>query len=392
MSGPERQRAGVRGVIFAGGGTGGHIFPGLAIAERLRERSDLPDRRRGAEPAVRCVFAVSRRALDAQILGTAGEEMAIIPAEPLGIRPRALIRFISSWGKAVRASRALIRRVRDECPGGLDVLAMGGFVAGPFVQAARVEGAAVTLVNLDAVPGRANRWIAGRAGRVLSAVPLEAGVLPARGGITVVPPIVRRAALAPGPAAECRRMLGLDPDRPTLMVTGASQGARSVNEFATAFVGEHRAELLRDRWQVVHQTGKGEAEGARAAYGAAGVPAVVEAFFDRMGLLWGSADLAVSRSGAGSVAEAWANTVPTVFMPYPYHKDQHQKHNAQGLMAAGASIVCDDLIDAGRNVEAIGPALLELVRDAAARGRMRAAYAKLGPADGAERIAAQLLA
>lgn len=369
---------GQRAVLFAGGGTGGHIFPGIAIAERLESL------RPGA---VSCVFAVSQRPLDSQILRDAGRRFVAIPAQPVSLRPRGFLKFVSSWGKAVRAGRQLIRELRTSAPGGVEVLAMGGFVAAPVVQAARVEGVPVSLVNLDAIPGRANRWIAGRCDRVFSAVPVQEGSLRSRSGVRVVPPIVRAGARAPGDPSECRSLLGLDPARPTLMVTGASQGAKSINSFLLALVEKHADVLRRGGWQIIHQTGKGEAQRVKAGYDAAGIPSLVQEFFDGMGRAWGAAEVAVSRSGAGSVAEAWGACVPTLFLPYPYHKDQHQKYNALAITASGASVLGEDRIDAAQNLATVGPVLLELLTSPARRAEMRSAYASLGPANGQDQIA-----
>jgi len=205
-------------------------------------------------------------------------------------------------------------------------------------------------------------------------------------------PGARRGARAPGEAGECRSRLGRDPAGPVLFVTGASQGARSVNEFAAAFVRAHGEELRAGGWQVVHQTGAEDNAPWRGAYDEGGVPAVVETFFDTMGVCWGAADLAVRRAGAGAVAEAWANRVPTVFLPYPYHRDQHQRFNAEPLERAGGAVIVDDLIDPGRNLVTGGDRVLGLLRDGAQRGAMRAALAGLGPVDGAARLAAALAA
>jgi UDP-N-acetylglucosamine--N-acetylmuramyl-(pentapeptide) pyrophosphoryl-undecaprenol N-acetylglucosamine transferase len=111
-----------------------------------------------------------------------------------------------------------------------------------------------------------------------------------------------------------------------------------------------------------------------------------------MGVAWGAADAALSRAGAGSVAEAWCNRVPTLFMPYPYHKDQHQRLNVARLVEAGAGIVCEDQVDRDSNINRNGAALLALVTDVEKRAAMREALIKLGPADGASRVAETLLA
>ncbi len=360
--------SGQRTFLFAGGGTGGHIYPALAIAEHLTR-----------SPSVRCVFLCSDRPLDAEILTREGVPFDIIPAKPFSVRPRAFIRFAASWGGAVRISRAIIARERAAT---VHIVAMGGFVAAPVVQAARVERCPITLVNLDAVPGKANRWIARHAARVFTAAPVDGAAW------TRVPPIVRAGATAGRSAAECRRALGLDPDRATLLVTGASQGARSINRLLIRMVAD-RAPDFRN-WQVIHQTGANEDAPVRDAYQAAQIRAVVRPFIVEMGLAWGAADLAVSRAGAGSVAEAWSNRVPTIFLPYPYHRDQHQRANARPLEEAGAAVIVQDRIEEAANAADAGAILARLMKDDSERNRIRDSLARLGPADGAARIAAAL--
>lgn len=357
--------------LFAGGGTGGHLFPGLAIAEQISARCG------GA--GARVVFACSSRPLDTEILRAQSVEFHPIPAEPFGLAPRRLLKFLASWRGAVGASRELIRSLGGSS---VQVVAMGGFVAAPAAQAAHAEGAPVTLVNLDAVPGRANRWIARRAAKVFTSAEAD------EPGWTLVPPIVRRQALPPGPPAVCRTRLRLDPGAPTLLVTGASQGARSVNDLLTEML-ERSPGAFRG-WQVIHQTGKGEVERVRAAYARANIHAVVDQFIEDMGAAWGAADLAVSRAGANSVAEAWAAKVPAIFLPYPYHKDEHQRINALPLERAGVCVIAKDLIEPSLNADQIGPTLIDLLAHAEKRAAMRTGFAKLGPADGAARVAAYL--
>ncbi len=355
-------------------------------------------------PASTPRFLCSTRPLDAEILGKARiaghpadfsshpADFVAIPAQPFGLRPRAAFRFISSWGGAVRAGREVIRSARTRGP--VVVAAFGGFVAAPIVQAARVERVPILMVNLDAIPGKANRWIARHAKRVLTTTP------PRGAGSTTwtqIRPIVRRASITDRTAAECRAAFGLDTNTPTLLITGGSQGAGSINAFMQAFAREHAALLA--SWQILHQTGKEGADEMRAAYADAGIRASVMPFITDMGQAWGAADAAVGRAGAGTVAEAWANRVPTLFMPYPYHKDQHQKFNAMPLVDARAALLATDHIDAQANMREAGPMLAALIGSQAPnatpeqsqRDRLAANLKSLGPADGAATVAAQIL-
>ncbi len=387
-----------RAYIFAGGGTGGHLYPGLAIARKLTSRA------REMDGVAHTLFVCSQRPLDSKILEQEGVAYRAISAVPMSVKPKGLVRFGVTWARAVGESRAIIRGLEHEIgrEGGLPVVvAMGGFVAAPVVRAAQKEGCRIVLVNLDAEPGKANRLIARVAahehkggGGIYSAALVDAKARGKARHWQTIGPIVRDAALAPPAAgmsqAECRAKLGLDPDRPTLMVTGGSQGAQSINDFVVRFFESHPDVRT---WQVLHQTGKDPAEAVAQRYQAVGVRAVVQEFVSVMGLWWGSADAAVARAGAGSVAEAWANRVPTLFMPYPYHRDEHQRKNAAGLVSAGAAAVVRDEIDARRNVDgSAGGALISIMTDPARREAMKAALAGLGPADGADRVAKALWA
>lgn len=361
-----------RSFLFAGGGTGGHIYPALAIAEELLD----------LDPSLHVEFACSTRAIDAQVLSGAAlrdqpPTFTPIPAQPLGLRPRALRRFLGSWGPSVRAVRARLRAMPNPT-----LVAMGGFVAAPAAQAARAQRAPVVLVNLDAVPGKANRWIGSHAGRAYSAARVD------RPGWNVVPPIVRRGARAPGTPEHCRESLGLAPGKPTLLVTGASQGAASINHAVVAWL-ESLGESAR-AWQVIHQTGAGAEDGVRAAYERLGIHALVREFLSPMGPAWGAASLAVARCGAGTVGEAWANAVPAIFLPYPHHRDQHQRLNALPLVECGGAVLVEDLVDPARTVDRLR-AHDGLLLEPGALGERRRALESLGPADGSIRVARGLL-
>jgi UDP-N-acetylglucosamine--N-acetylmuramyl-(pentapeptide) pyrophosphoryl-undecaprenol N-acetylglucosamine transferase len=191
------------------------------------------------------------------------------------------------------------------------------------------------------------------------------------------------------PPGECRRGFLLHPDRPTLLVTGGSQGASSINRFLVAFARARASALT--GWQVIHQTGASGPDAERdevaAVYRDLEIPAHVTEFLEDMGRAWGAADLCVCRAGAGNVGEAWATRTPCVFMPYPFHKDAHQRANALPLVQAGAAVLAHDAVDPGANLEEAGSALAELLADPAARAGLRAALESLGPADGAQRVA-----
>ncbi len=269
-----------------------------------------------------------------------------------------------------------------------EVVAMGGFVAGPIAKAARKLGRRVTLVNLDAIPGKSNRYVAARADRVLSAVPIAIDD-PERLFQQVTGMPVRLAARSSGDRASCRRALEMDPDLPTLLVTGASQGAGSLNDWLR-HICLSTPDLL-EGWQVLHLGGRGVEEELRRVYLQADIPARVLPFCNRMGLAWGAAEAAVSRAGAGSVAEAAVNRVPTLFLPYPYHKDQHQRTNALRLTEANGGILGEDRIDPAENALANGDSLGWLLTSAEVRESMREVLAAIEDGQGAERIAAILL-
>lgn len=371
-----------RTFIFAGGGTGGHIYPALAIAEALRQRE-----------AVRTIVICSDRPLDAELLtrsvdGGEADGFVPIPARPFGPKPRALARLLGSWGVCVRAARTLIRGERDSGRS-VQLVAMGGFVAPPAVQGARAEKCPVCLVNLDAAPGLANRWIARRV-PTRFAVGRDPG-RPAGVEWEVVPPIVRRQILESVDPREARRRLDLDPDAPTLLVTGGSQGARSINAFLMAFSEEHAEALRAGGWQILHQSGLEERELIEEHYHRLNLPAAVSPTIASMGDAWAAADCAVGRAGAGTVAEVWATRTPALLLPYPYHADEHQRLNAEPLAGVGGIVLAKDRIDAGENLRAHGGGLLAMLTDPGTREAMRAGLGRLGAADGADRIAARLL-
>lgn len=388
-------------VVFAGGGTGGHIFPAMAIAQQaVKQHAALLQGGVQTGGALRCEFVVSQRPLDAKILqnqrlGGEGVVFHCIPAQPAAMGPRGLYRFVTSWGSAVRASRQVLQRLQAQGP--VVVVATGGFVAAPVAQAARVQRVPVIMVNLDAIPGKANRWIGKTAARRLTALAIAPQVKMSAKDKPweVLRPIVREAIVSSLSVIEARQQLGLDAGKPTLLVTGGSQGAGSINDLLRCLITSDMVRSLQG-WQVLHQAGEMksgamDAQALQAAYREAGISAKVVAFLDRMELAWRASDLAICRAGAGNVSEVWATQTPAIFLPYPYHKDQHQKWNAQPLVDAHAGVLATDFLDAQRTLEGVRESLQRLLEDARARQELRANLQALGPADGAAAIASRAM-
>lgn len=358
-------------VLFAGGGSGGHISPGLAIAERLVE----------IDPRATSLFLCSNRTIDSEMLGRAKVTFHPIPAQPPSIRPTSALRFLTSHFKSKRIARQLFKQYSVT-----HIVALGGFVAVPVVAAAKARGLPILMTNLDRPPGRANRWMAGRCDRIVSAIELPD--LPDFASRVVGMP-VRRCSIARENAKTCRERLGLDPSRPTLLITGASQGATSINAFIRELIVKEPGML--SGWQVYHLTGSGDDEALRKAYSQTDIQAVVEPFQHEMALAWGAADLALSRAGASSVAEAAINAVPALFLPYPYHQDMHQKNNARPMEAIGGAVIATDHIDPAKNLKHIGPVLAELLESPSRLEKMRSNLSEHPPADAALDIAKLVL-
>ena len=362
-------------IIFAGGGSGGHIYPNLAILDALREIA--PERALAR-------FVVSERAIDASICQRAGVEFTAIAARPFTLGPMRAPGMVMGWTKSVSAARGVLRDAiahagsRDR----VHVVSTGGFVSAPVARAARVMRVGLTLVNLDASIGLASRLCALWARDQLSPYPLGSGWVK-------IAPIVRSSAVARDSAEICREALGLDPGLPTLLVIGGSQGANSLNALMELLAREHGSRLRGSGggWQVVHASGQASNDGLEDAYRGCGVRAVVREFLDDPSLAWGSATLALSRAGAGCVGEAWANRTPCVFAPYPHHRDDHQALNAAPLVEAGSAIVVEDRVEAEANLAGLGESLLGLMADPGKIRRMRRDAESLGEADGAQRVA-----
>lgn len=358
--------------LFAGGGTGGHLFPGLAVAEALRDM----------QPAARITFFTTLRDLDRQLLGTTSYEQVTQTVQPVTMQPLRWPAFGWHWLRSVSRARQFIRRNDVRA-----VLGLGGYAAGPPVVAARSAGVRSTILNPDAVPGRANRFLARRADWVVLQWNVTHRYFPANTVCHVLGCPIRREFATPDAAAG-RRRFNLDAARPLLLVTGASQGAHTINETMKRVWPVFHA--THPDWQLLHLTGAAEEQSVRDVYAAAGAPANVVAFTHEMANALAAADLVVSRAGASTLAELTAIGRPSILFPYPYHRDRHQHHNAQVLVDAGAAMLIEDTRDAAQNQTPL-LAALHTCAPAAKRSEMAAAARKTGRPDAAQAVARLLM-
>jgi len=310
---------------------------------------------------------------------------------PFTSRPWHWPAFWRAWRRSVSVCR---RMFLDRRPAA--VVGSGGYASGPPVHAALALGIPTFLLNPDALPGRANRYLARH--KALSAVFAQWEVtrehLPTRARVEVTGCPVRRDFLEVGrrDRAELLRSFDLDPARKTLLVTGASQGARTINEAMMAL-----AERLDwTGWQVLHLAGSSDVDRVAAAYAraaggaSAAFPACVLPFTDRMAEAMAAADLIISRAGASTLAEILVLGKACVLLPYPFHRDQHQRLNGEVLAEAGAGILIEDARGTEENRQRLEPVLQQLMHDDAKRASMARAAARLARPEAGSCIARRL--
>lgn len=353
-------------VAIACGGTGGHLFPGLAIAQELQRRNcDV-------------LLLVSPKEVDQQaVRATPDLTVATLPAVAL---QGNLIAFARASLASYQAAKKLFATRPPRA-----VLAMGGFTSAPPVLAARSCGAKSFLHESNTIPGRANRWLAHFVDEAFVGFAEAAQRLWIQRHAVTGTPV--REPFAPADAASCRLALGLDPKRPTLVITGGSQGATGLNNLVLAAFPELSSR--HSDLQFLHLTGAGDVEKARNAYGQIKARALVQPFLTEMELALGAASLVISRAGASSLAELAAMRVPSVLVPLPTSADDHQLHNARAFTDTGAARRLNQRTTSPAQFTALVSGLLA---DDGARARMQAALARWHQPTAAADIAERILA
>lgn len=343
--------------LISCGGTGGHLSPGIALAEGLRARGDD------------AVLLISRKKVDARLSEKYPDlRFERIPGSGFSWKPLPLLRCAWSQTQAVRFCLKLIRRERP-----VAVVGFGGFTSAPLVLAARLGRVPAALHESNRVPGLAVRTLGRLARRVYLPPDVRLpGIRPAATRHVGLP--VRRE-IARLPQAQARAALGFAPERRLLVVLGGSQGAGPLNDW----VRDHLAALAAAGIQLCVVTGLGKGrEGPVETPVPDGPPvrALFLPFSDRMAELMSAADLVVSRAGAGTLAELVRCETPAVLVPYPQAADDHQRANAAWFEAQGGGVV----VPQSRLADLL-PAVLAAIGDDACLRRHRAALQRLDRSD-----------
>jgi UDP-N-acetylglucosamine--N-acetylmuramyl-(pentapeptide) pyrophosphoryl-undecaprenol N-acetylglucosamine transferase len=354
-----------RKILISCGGTGGHVFPGIATGHVLQQRGHAPE-----------LWLSGRRGVENETLRGWDGPVYRTGAQPL--RPSTLPAFIATLWRVWRQ----MRRARPEV-----VLSMGCYASVPPVLVARLLGIPVVLHEANAVPGKAVTFLSRFARLTALSFASSAVYLPGRRTVCTGMPV--RTALAGQPPLD-----GFTPDPPhaadrrfTVLITGGSLGAHAVNELACeALLRLHHQGV---RVRAIHQCGPQDEAGLRARYASAGVPVQVHAFLQEMGRAYASAELAICRAGAATCFELCLCGVPSILIPLPSAVRDHQRLNAEAMTAAGGALLRRQ---ADLTPESLAAEIQALSTDHTRRAAMRQALQTLAAPDAAEKLAELVLA
>jgi UDP-N-acetylglucosamine--N-acetylmuramyl-(pentapeptide) pyrophosphoryl-undecaprenol N-acetylglucosamine transferase len=347
--------------VIACGGTGGHLFPGLAVAEVLRAR--------GHE----VLLFVSEKEIDS--LALSGHEFQFEKLPTIGLPSPfspAIFRFTQRFNESLSRCRQIYRKFNPQV-----VLGMGGFTSTAPIMAGRFRKIPTFIHESNAIPGKANRLTARMVRAVLLGFKDCAQFFPrVRTEFTGTP---IRADLKRIDRAEARRELGLREDLPTLLVMGGSQGAAGINQAIIKALPSLQGEPL----QVIHLSGARDERLAADNYQREKIPAFVAAFHHSMEKVYSASDFAIARAGAASLAELAAFALPSLLIPYPYAADDHQTRNAEIFARADAAILIREAEISG---DLLARKIREVLKDPARLERMSANCAQLAPKNAADLV------
>ncbi|MEW6321254.1 MAG: undecaprenyldiphospho-muramoylpentapeptide beta-N-acetylglucosaminyltransferase [Acidobacteriota bacterium] len=352
-------------VVIAGGGTGGHLYPGIALAREIRRR----------DPEAVVVFAGTARGLEARVVPREGFPLELLRVAGLKGQSRlALLRGLALLPLAAIDAWRVLSAHRPDV-----VVGVGGFASGPVLALAALRGRPTLLLEQNALPGLTNRLLA----RLVDAAAVtfeESLRFFPRTGFVAGNPV--RPEFFDSPRREANDESSSPRRAARVLIVGGSQGAHAINVAMVA--AAERLAAAGVRCEVVHQTGERDLGLVRDAYRRAGIEARVEAFLFEIDREMTRADLVVARAGATTLAELAASRTPAVLVPLPTATDDHQRRNAEVLASRGAAVVLDERTLDGA---VLAGEILRLVGDDDARRRMGEAIGAMARPDAAARIA-----
>ena len=382
-------------VLFAGGGSASHLFPGMAVAEHLRRRL----------PNIQVTFAGSGVARERHTVRIAGHHYTMIPAQSMPRNPLQAVRFVTDNVAGYCAARWMLREQRVSL-----VVGLGGSTSVAVVRAAVARGIPVVLLEQNAVPGRTTRWLSRAAAMVCAAFEEVRPHVHVQAPITVTGNPSRAAfedlyhkvygkgapgsGLAASSAERTTRLaseatplkIASDTRRQRrLVILGGSGGARSLNESIPAAL--HKLGDKMNGWQVVHQTGELQLQETEARYAQHGLKVLAVTHIDEIASVLFASDLVVSRAGGSTLAELALAGVPAVLVPYPQAADNHQTANAKVFTAAGACRMIDETQQVGVLDAALARELEPVIVDNFLREEMGRAMQRLARPQAASQIA-----
>ncbi len=347
-------------LLICGGGTGGHLFPGVAVAEEFLH----------SVPRAEVLYVHTGRPTDKRVL--ANRSFATEALASKGIKGKSLLGKIQALcflPLSVWAALKIVQRFKPQV-----VLGVGGYVTGPLLFAARLKGVPTCIHEQNSVPGLANRLLGHFVKRVFLSIPGSEDFFVAKRCIQTGNPVRREVRALAGGEAKGKSV--------TLLVMGGSLGAHQINVLMAEGARMLRRQVPED-FRIIHQTGSADAKAVEKAYAKMRVKARVAPFFDNMPMEMAKADVVISRAGATSLAELTVMGKAMILIPYPFAADDHQHKNAQWLAQSGAATLFKQQ---GLTSKILTDEVVRLLEDGEARITMARTARKMGKADAARKI------
>lgn len=355
-------------VIFAGGGTGGHLFPGIAVARELMT----------SKPTIRSLFVGSNRDIEKDILSQTNFEHFSLSVAPVSQIKKNPVHFAWQNWNAYRKAKQLLRETEATV-----VVGLGGFASLPMLYAARKFNLPVLLMEQNIVLGRANKWFSQRAQSIALTFAETEGLPAIHSGHVQVAgnPVRDEIALLHHSSTDKRRT-----SPRTLLILGGSQGAAAVNQAVMDAVKEVK-ESKKQHWKIVHQTGVQQASEIQQFYSQQNLECEVSPFFSEMAPLYQAASLVISRAGATTLAELASAGCPAVLIPYPNSVGDHQLKNANYFEQANATRTVEQQKTPQQTAQQLSTVLNDLLHDSTLLPEMQKAMSHLAVPDAAKRVA-----